>query len=44
MLYRCSECDLAVIIIGENVLRPCGHVSAIIAEATAEMFGVGAVK
>jgi uncharacterized Zn finger protein (UPF0148 family) len=44
MKYSCSSCGLAVIIYDGEVFRPCGHETAIIANATAAMHGAASVS
>jgi hypothetical protein len=44
MKYHCSKCGLAVIIIGEKILKPCQCEASIVAEMSGEAKGVGGIK
>ncbi len=43
-MYRCAECNLAVIVADGEIIRGCLHTeAAVIAEASAQCAGVGGV-
>lgn len=42
--YHCSTCKLAVIVLPDRVLRPCGHDTPIVAEASAGLHGQSKVS
>lgn len=38
--YKCAECGIAVIVLGEEIFRPCTHKdSGVTAECIAECYG-----
>lgn len=44
-LYRCAECGLAVIVIGEHVIRGCKHEDAtVVAQVTATVRAHGGLQ
>lgn len=43
-MYRCAECDLAVIVINDEIIKACQCDAPVIAEMSGQMSGVGGMS